>query len=161
MKVAKFIFACISLVFMHNLYALQTQAPQDSPIGFWKTIDDVTGQPKAIVQIQEAPNKLLLGRIVKIYPEPGDDQNEMCTACDGERHNQRILGMTILENLKRDKDTATQWVDGKILDPKTGKIYLSNIRLIEKGQKLNVRGYIGLPLFGRSQTWLRVANPIG
>lgn len=129
---------------------------QDSPIGLWKTIDDVTGKPKAIVEIWETPDKSLFGRILKIFPRPGHDQNEICTACEGERHNKRIVGMIIMENLKRSKENAREWANGIILDPKNGKEYNCMIRLTQNGQKLDTRGYIGLPLFGRTQTWLRV-----
>lgn len=132
---------------------------QISPIGYWKTIDDVTGNPKAIVQIWQQPDKTLWGRILKIFPRPHHDQNELCTACKGERHNQPIVGMTIIKRLKLAKDITLQWRGGEILDPKNGKIYHSLINLTENGQKLRVRGYIGLPLFGRSQTWFRVDDP--
>lgn len=129
-----------------------------SPVGYWKTIDDVTGQPKAIVQITETSNHSLQGQIIKIYPRPGFDQNELCDACKGDKHNKRIVGMVILEKLQQDKQNAAIWDDGEILDPKNGKTYHCKIQLIENGEKLSVRGYIGIPLFGRSQTWLRVRS---
>lgn len=130
-----------------------------SPVGYWRTIDDVTGKPKAIIQISANADKILSGRILKIFPRPGYDQNEVCTACDGAKHNQRIVGMVILEDLKPSKDDATAWEDGQILDPKTGKVYHASITMIDDGARLKVRGYIGTPLFGRTQTWIRVSAP--
>lgn len=127
-----------------------------SPIGLWKTIDDVTGKPKALVQIWETTDKTLHGRVLKVFTQPGVKPSEICTACEGERHNKRIVGMTIMENLKHSKDNKNEWGEGKILDPKNGKTYNCFIRLTENGQKLDARGYIGLPLFGRTQTWMRV-----
>ena len=156
-QMAKLIFMCLSFFSLSCVYALNT-AIENSPVGFWKTIDDVTHKPKAIVQIWEAPNKKLLGRILKIYPRPGADQNERCIACEGVKHNQRIIGMAILEKLAQNKDNLREWNGGNILDPKNGKTYSCNIQLVENGQKLNVRGYIGMPLFGRSQTWLRTSD---
>ena len=93
-----------------------------------------------------------MGKIIKIYPRPGHDQNPLCTACEGERHNQRIVGMRIMEKLQQNKKNMNAWTDGKILDPNNGKVYNCNIQLIENNKKLQVRGYLlGLPLFGRSQ----------
>ena len=148
------------LVLIFNILALSGiqsgYASTSSAVGFWKTIDDVTGKPKAIVQIWEAPNKQLFGKVLKIFPRPGHDQNAVCEACVGIQHNQRIVGMVVLGNLKKKTNSAFEWINGEILDPNNGKTYNSQIRLTEKGQKLNVRGYLGLPLFGRTQTWLRV-----
>lgn len=126
------------------------------PTGFWQTIDDVTGQPKAIVEITRTANNNIMGRIIKIYPRPGQSQNELCIACRGKQHNARIVGMVIMENLAQNRNNFSEWNGGQILDPKNGKTYTCNIRLLENGQKLNVRGFIGLPLFGRTQTWHRV-----
>lgn len=134
-------------------------ADNTSPVGYWKTIDDVTGKPKAILHIQLSNQNTLFGRIIKIFPSPGKDQNEVCTACQGYRHNQRIVGMIVLENLKQNEESLKQWDQGTILDPLNGKTYRSTITLSDDGMQLKVRGYIGIPLFGRSQTWLRVLNP--
>lgn len=128
---------------------------KETPIGLWKTIDDVTGKPKAIVQISETTDKMLVGKILKIFPQPGHDQNELCTACEGDRHNQRIVGMVFLEKLKQNVDNKKIWSGGEILDPKNGKVYHCNVNIADNAEKLNVRGYIGLPLFGRTQTWVR------
>ena len=128
-------FATIFLVlFLSSLFlspiALSAKLTEDSPIGYWKTIDDVTGKPKAIIQIWQSPDKLLFGRIVKVFQRPMNNPHLLCTACDGEKHNQRIIGMTILENLKQTKDSTSKWIDGSILDPKNGKTYHSNMRLL-------------------------------
>ena len=119
-----------------------------SPVGFWQTIDDVSHQPKAILEITENSNHILFAHVLKIYPRPGYDQNALCTACKGEKHNQRIVGMRILENLKPDKENAKAWINGRILDPNNGKTYHCNVLLSDDNQKLRVRGYIGVPLFG-------------
>ena len=156
----KTILILLSLLFVCTTYA-SSSLPQEEqiPVGFWKTIDDVTGQPKAIVQVFKTSNQSLFGRVLKIYPRKGLDPNPLCVACDGTRHNQRVIGMIILENFRQNKDHLAEWGGGKILDPKNGKIYRSNMRLTDGGKKLNVRGYVGLPLFGRSQTWERTENP--
>jgi uncharacterized protein (DUF2147 family) len=126
---------------------------QESPIGYWKTIDDVTGAPKSIVKIWQTEDHILMGKVIKIFPKVGNDQNKLCTACQGSLRNQPIVGMLVVSGLK---PKEKQWGNGEILDPENGKTYSCSIRVTENGKKLKVRGYIGLPLLGRSQTWERV-----
>jgi uncharacterized protein (DUF2147 family) len=64
--------------------------------------------------------------------------------------------MTILRDIKPDPDDKGSWVGGDILDPNNGKVYKVRLKLTDAGKKLDVRGYIGTPLLGRTQTWLRV-----
>ncbi len=122
----------------------------------WKTIDDVTGQPKAIIKLSESDSHQVQGTIVKIFPRPGFDQNELCSACKGALRDKPIVGITVLTNMTLDKGEANHWSGGEILDPKNGKTYRCTIQLKSNNQELNVRGYIGMPLFGRTQTWQRV-----
>lgn len=136
------------------LCAIMSQAWADdgSPVGLWKNIDDATGKPKALIRITEA-NGELTGKIEKLFMEPGEDQNPKCEKCEDTRKNQPVLGMTILTGLKRDGD---EYTGGHILDPNNGKVYKSKMHLDDNGKKLNVRGYIGMPMLGRSQIWLRM-----
>lgn len=122
----------------------------DGPTGRWKTIDDKTGKVKSIVEISQAGNGTLSGKVVEIlHSDKGP--NPVCDGCDGERHNQPIKGMTILWNLKA--DDASHWSGGTILDPANGKTYKSKLALQPGGQKLDVSGCI---LFiCRAQTWIR------
>jgi len=120
----------------------------DSAAGTWKTIDDKSGQAKALVQISESGSGELTGKIVKLFIHP----DAVCDKCDGEKKDKPIVGMTILWGLKKDGD---MWVDGKILDPKEGKVYSSKAKLADGGSKLEVRGFIGVSLLGRTQTWVR------
>lgn len=131
--------------------AASAMAQQASPVGLWKNIDDESGKPKALIRITES-NGELKGRIEKLFKSPGEDQNPKCDKCDGALKDQPVLGMTILSGMKRDGD---EYNGGNILDPNNGKVYRSKLSLIEGGKKLNVRGYIGIPMLGRSQTWLR------
>lgn len=151
----KALITTLLLLFVIPVYA---GAEAASPAGYWQTIDDVTHQPKSILEISETTNKVLTARVVKIYPRPGYDQNEICTECKGVRHNQPIVGMVVMERLKQSAKNKNQWINGEILDPINGKTYRCNLVLLENGNQANIRGYIGLPLFGRSQTWLRVKS---
>ena len=126
-------------------------ADVNSPAGLWKTIDDKTGKERSFVRITES-NGVFEGKVEKIYDEPGDDPQHLCKECEGERRDKPIIGMTILWGLKKDGE---QYAGGEILDPKNGSIYRAKMRLLDGGKKLEVRGFIGVSLFGRSQTWVR------
>ena len=131
--------------------ARTAHADADTPAGLWKTIDDKTGKERTVVRIVDN-NGLYEGKVEQIFEQPGDDPKHLCRKCEGERKDKPIIGMTFLWGLKREGD---QYSGGEILDPKNGKVYRAKMKLIESGRKLEVRGYIGLSLFGRSQTWIR------
>ena len=119
-----------------------------SVAGTWTTIDDKTGAKRAVVRVSDSGGNLS-GTIVKVYPQPGD--TGVCTNCPGAFKGKKIVGLTFLWGLKADGDN--EWSGGSILDPKSGKIYKAKVSL--KGNKLYVRGYIGMSLLGRTQVWVR------
>ncbi|HJW53724.1 MAG TPA: DUF2147 domain-containing protein [Burkholderiaceae bacterium] len=126
-------------------------AQSTSPVGLWKNIDDQTGKPKALIRITESNGKFE-GKIEKLFRAPDQEQNPVCDKCQGELKDQPILGMTILSGMKQDGD---EYSGGQILDPGNGKLYKSKMSIADDGKRLNVRGYIGMPLLGRTQTWVR------
>jgi len=142
----RLVFAALTLMTAASVFAQQA-----TPVGLWKNIDDETGKPKALIRITEV-NGELSGKIEKLFLTPTEDQNPKCIKCEGALKDQLVLGMTILTGLKRDGD---EYNGGKILDPNNGKLYSSRLEVIEGGKKLHVRGYIGIPMLGRTQTWLR------
>lgn len=127
------------------------QASDASPIGLWKAIDDTTGKPTALIRITEERGELR-GKIEQLFRAPSEDPNPKCTLCSDARKDQPILGMTIVSGLKKDGD---EYKGGEILDPNNGKIYKSKLSVHDGGKKVEVRGYVGVPMFGRSQVWLR------
>jgi len=124
----------------------------ESPAGRWQTIDDETGKPKSIVEIQQAADGSLSGKVAEIL-QSDHGPNPVCSECDGDRKNKPITGMTMLWDLKPDGQNV--WSGGTILDPAKGKTYRSKATLLKGGDKLEVRGYIGIEALGRSQTWIR------
>jgi uncharacterized protein (DUF2147 family) len=120
----------------------------DSPVGLWKNIDDETKKPKALIRILEQGGTLV-GRIEKVLTDKPD---AVCEACTDERKGKPVQGMMILTGLKKDGD---EWTGGEILDPNNGKVYRAKVRLADAGRKLDVRGFIGIALVGRTQTWVR------
>lgn len=125
---------------------------QATPAGLWKTIDDDTKAEKSLVRVTEA-NGVYTGKVEKILTEKTDAK---CTECTDARKDQPVLGMVILRDIKLDPDDKAQWIGGDILDPNNGKVYKVRIKTADGGKKLEVRGYIGTPMLGRTQTWIRV-----
>lgn len=127
------------------------RADDTTPAGLWRNIDDETKQPKALVRITEA-NGVYSGKIEKILTDKPDAR---CEACTDERKDQPVQGMTIITGIRKSDSTEGQFDGGSILDPNNGKVYRCRIRMADGGKKLEVRGYIGAPLIGRTQTWIR------
>jgi len=138
---------------MNALNAGATGGPQSTPVGTWTTIDDASHRPRSEVEISETGGALS-GRIVRLFPTHGEDADPRCVHCTGDRHDAPVLGMTILWNLRRHGD---DWDGGEILDPESGKIYRVTLHLGTAGDRLEVRGYIGISLLGRTQVWERAA----
>jgi uncharacterized protein (DUF2147 family) len=153
MNSCKKFVAALSGIVCGFIFSIGNASTATSPVGYWKTIDHVTGKPKSIVKIWKTKDQLLMGKVIKIFPTQGKSTASLCTECSGANRNQPIVGMLIVSGLYAYKQ---RWDNGKILDPENGKTYTCAMRISENGKKLNVQGYIGLPLFGRSQTWERV-----
>ena len=129
----------------------QNAFAQDTPVGKWRTIDDKTGKVKSIVEITEAANGTLQGKVLQVL-DSEKGPNPLCDACKGANHNKPIEGMVIAWGLRHEGDA---WDDGKIMDPKNGKVYSAKMTPVDGGKKLEVRGYMGFSLLGRTQTWVR------
>ena len=132
--------------------AAGTALAQATPAGLWKTIDDKTKAEKSLVRITDSGG-VYTGKVEKILTDKADAK---CTECTDARKDQPVQGMVILRDIKLDPSDSTQWIGGDILDPNNGKVYKVRIKTADGGKKLDVRGYIGTPMLGRTQTWLRV-----
>jgi len=121
---------------------------QSTPVGVWKTIDDVSGEAKSHLEIFQKDGKLY-AKIVKLLLSPED---KVCDECPGDKKGQPLMGMEILWDLEPYDD---YWSYGKIMDPETGKVYKCNLEMAGNDE-LSVRGYIGFSLLGRNQSWFRV-----
>jgi uncharacterized protein (DUF2147 family) len=122
-----------------------------TPVGVWLTIDDATKKPRSHVRIVEESG-VLKGAVVKGL-DPNDKPDAVCELCTDDRKDKPIIGMTILRNLKKNGD---KWDGGDVLDPNNGRVYRAQITVSPDNKALTLRGYIGTPLLGRSQTWTRV-----
>jgi hypothetical protein len=123
----------------------------DPVLGVWKTIDEKTNQPSSLIRLDEI-NGELIGTVTELIPTPGEILVTHCNLCKDERKGKPIIGMMIMKGLK--KSSPGVWSGGEILDPEEGEIYKVKINMVND-KTLEVRGYIGIPLLGRTQTWVR------
>jgi uncharacterized protein (DUF2147 family) len=135
-------------IIVASLFAATALA--QSPAGLWKTIDDKTGKERSTVRITETGG-VYTGKIEKLLAADAK-QDAKCDLCTDARKDQPVIGMTIIRNVKKNEDIFD---GGDILDPNNGKVYKVRIKLTEDGKKLEVRGYVGTPMLGRSQNWIR------
>lgn len=119
-----------------------------SPAGLWKSVDDETKKPKSLIRIVEKDG-VFSGRVERILTDKPDAK---CDKCTDERKGQPVQGMTIITGMKQEGEG---WGGGEILDPNNGKVYRSQMKLVDAGRRLEVRGFVGIALFGRTQTWIR------
>ena len=138
----------MKVVFLALFTLIVTSLNAQSIAGQWKTIDDETGKPRSIVEIEERDGKFY-GKIVKLFREQGEEQDPLCEECPGKKKNQKIIGMEIITDMELVKGENV-YEDGEILDPESGNVYDCKL-WIEDG-KLMVRGYV--MFLYRTQTWL-------
>lgn len=131
------------------LLALPLRAQELTPAGLWQSISDDDGKPKAYVRIREVQGEFVGVIEQVINPAKRADR---CKDCPGDRRDQPIVGLTIITGVHRDGE---QFGGGKILDPDNGRVYSCRLTPIDGGKRLEVRGFLGLSLFGRTQTWIR------
>lgn len=126
-----------------SLFPLASTA--QSITGQWVTVDDNTGKKRSVVEIYEEGGKYF-GKIIKLFREPGEDQDPVCDECEDYRKDKKIIGMNIITDMKKEGDELT---GGEIMDPENGSIY--KCKIWRDGNELKVRGY--LYFLYRTQTW--------
>lgn len=134
-----------------TLLVIHATANALTAAGVWQQVDD-TGKVGAFVTVTEEGG-VFVGRLSRLFLDPGDNPNPICSQCTGDKLNQPLLGLVFIEGMQQ---SGLEYDGGRILDPETGKVYSASMSLSPDGAKLTVRGYLGLPIFGRSQTWIRV-----
>jgi uncharacterized protein (DUF2147 family) len=134
--------------------AASSATAQGTPAGLWKTIDDASKKEKSLVRIVEQ-NGVYVGRIERLL-DPDAPKDAVCKDCTDERKEKPIVGMTIIRNVKPAADDKATFEGGDILDPNNGKLYKVRLKVAPDNARLDVRGYIGTPMIGRTQVWTRV-----
>ncbi len=158
MNNSRLILAVLLMWLSTMAYSLTAYSLESATLeGLWKTFDD-DGQISGYVRIMK-DHDIYTGVIEKGVNEKAltekglaSHKEEYCTACKDERKDQKLIGMTIIKNVTAHGEC---YEGGEILDPFSGSTYRVKLKLKEAGKQLEVRGFIGLSLFGRTQIWQR------
>jgi uncharacterized protein (DUF2147 family) len=127
---------------------------QATPAGLWKSIDDETKKEKSLIRITESGG-VYTGKLEKLL-DPATKPDAVCEKCSDDRKDKPLVGMTLIKGVKQSDSDKERWDGGEILDPNNGKTYKVRLTPVDGGKTLAVRGYIGAPMLGRTQTWIRV-----
>jgi len=144
--------ASLALALVAALPVTAVHAQQSTPVGLWKTIDDETKQEKSLVRIVADADRVLSGRIERLL-DPAKAAF-VCDKCPGDLKDKPIAGLPILSGVRKVSTGEFVWEGGQILDPNNGKTYKVQLKPLDDGTKLQVRGYLGP--FYRTQVWERV-----
>jgi uncharacterized protein (DUF2147 family) len=154
MKVSLQKLIVMSAVIMLGATSASLRAAEPSAVGLWEQVDEKSGKPESWFKITER-NGAYEGNIVKIFFKPGEDENWVCDKCEGSERGKPVLGLALIKGMQR---SGSSYENGTIMDPRDGAVYRALMKLSPDGQKLEVRGYLGISLFGRSQVWNRLPD---
>jgi uncharacterized protein (DUF2147 family) len=130
-------------------------AQEPSAAGFWQQTDEQGNVGGWFYFVEK--NGVYEGRLVKAFLKPGEQVVPNCLKCEGDQKNAAMIGLVIVKKMKR---TGLKYDEGSILDPRDGSVYHAQMEVSPDGQKLSVRGYLGIPMLGQTQVWTRLPDNV-
>jgi uncharacterized protein (DUF2147 family) len=152
----RFLGVIASVIWLVTLAWTAPALAQPTAAGLWEQIDEKTGKPESWFNIAEKDG-VYVGIVVKMFQKPGEPAPESwrCAKCEGAEKNAPVLGMALIKGMKR---KGMKYEDGTIMDPRDGSVYRALMEVSPDGKRMEVRGYLGIALLGRSQTWNRLPD---
>ena len=139
-----------------SLLTAVVHAAEPDFAGTWKTIDDKTGFSRADVLVTKNNDGSYSGKIITIRPLPDKPLVEICVKCRGSLKDRPLVGLEIVSGFKKNPKMSSEFIDGQVLDPLSGNVYSGKAKLNPRGNRVSLRGYMGVSMLGRSTTWVRI-----
>lgn len=121
----------------------------------WRILDSRSGVIESIMRFEQEKDGSYSGTVIKSAPNPLIRLYETCVKCPAPFTDKPIVGMKVLWGFKQDDKHPERFNDGYAFDPKNGKTYKARIRISSDQRRMMLRGYIGTPMIGRTEVWLR------
>jgi uncharacterized protein (DUF2147 family) len=156
MRLGSLKLTIVGAVIAAGIGLTSARAAEPTAVGLWEQVDENSGKAESWFRVTEK-NGIYQGNIVKMFPKPGDDPNEkwLCEKCEGEERNAPVLGLALIKGMRRN---GLSYEGGTIMDSRDGQVYRALMNLSPDSKKLEVRGFLGFALFGRSQIWNRLPD---